>query len=67
MQPHIGSIRQALVAMHAVEGDLVFLTATDGAVDFHHVAREVLKGLSGLDRLAAEVGIDGSTGDRLAG
>ena len=66
LQPHIGSIRQALEAMHAVEGDLLFLAASDSAVDFQHVARGVLEGLDGLDRLAAEVGSDGSAGDRLS-
>ena len=65
LQPHIGSIRRALEAMRAVDGDFVFLAAGDGALEFHHVERGILKGLDGLDRLAAEVGSDGSNGDRL--
>lgn len=65
LSPHIGSIRPALEAMGAAEGDLVFLAASEGAFAFHHVERTSLEQAAGPARLVLEAGGHSSDGDPL--
>jgi hypothetical protein len=58
LSPHLGSIRVALQAFGAYEGDLVFLIVRDTSADLMHVPRVRLNRLQGPARLAAEVGGD---------